>query len=91
MTKDLKPVLYGCIVCRKLVTGLSCDDPEHQEMAAEAMDTNAGIPTMTRNEPSSDADDCEVYPWLMRQPDIAANHLLESPLGMDVDLCQHHK
>ena len=85
MSEHLKPLLYSCIVCgQKSPRILSCDNPDHQEIAAEMMDTNAGIPTMTPKESSRGVEDCEVYDWIMSQPEIPANHLMESPIGMDV-------
>lgn len=85
MTEVLKPMTYGCIVCgQKSTRLLSCDNPDHQEIVAEMMDTNAGIPTMAREEPSRDVEDCEVYDWIMSQPEIPTNHLMESPIGMNI-------
>ena len=55
--------------CLKLITGLSCENPEHQQLAAaEIAACDAGIPLATSCEDASG-----------RQ--IASNHLMERPLG----------
>jgi len=91
MSEHLKPLLYNCIVCGQKGTGLlSCDNPEHKEIAAGKMDSNAGIPTESDTVLTED-DFCEVFDWVMDHSSMAANHLPESPLGMDVDVRQCHK
>lgn len=92
MTEAMKPVVRRCIVedCDRQVVGMACDDPEHQEIAAEMMHPNAGIPVEAGATLTED-DFCEVFDWVMDHSSMATNHLPESPLGMDVDVRQCHK
>lgn len=82
MTEVLTPVVRYCVVrgCDQQAVGMACDNPVHKEIAAEVMDSNAGIPSMTTLTLSNSEDDCEVYAWLMGRTSVAYERLVEPPL-----------